>query len=334
MSTTAEKPAAPDSEPGAAGPAAAGNHLSSAGRRPGKTGKVRRLTRRDRLVLAVMVGVPTLIQLLLVWLPTLFSIGLSFTRWNGLDLKDIKPAGTDNYSFVFKDYPPFWPAVQHNVLWLVFLALIATPLGLLLAVLLDQKIRGSKIYQSIFFTPVMLSLALIGIIWQLFYNRDSGLLNYLLGTAGTPQAVDWFGDSNVNIWAAMVAATWRHAGYVMILYLAGLKGVDPSLKEAAAIDGANAVQTFFRVVFPAMRPVNIVIVVITIIESLRAFDIVYVINRGTNGLELLSALVIQNLVGEGQVIGVGSALAVILLVISLIPIVFYLIRTFGKESKA
>jgi multiple sugar transport system permease protein/raffinose/stachyose/melibiose transport system permease protein len=145
--------------------------------------------------------------------------------------------------------------------------------------------------------------------------------------------VDWFGDSNVNIWAALVAATWRHAGYVMLLYLAGLKGVDPSLKEAAALDGANAGQTFFRVVFPAMRPINIVIVVITIIESLRAFDIVYVINRGTNGLELISALVIQNLVGEGQVIGVGSALATILLVISLVPIVFYLTRTFGKEAK-
>ncbi len=84
----------------------------------------------------------------------------------------------------------------------------------------------------------------------------------------------------------MVAATWKHVGYIMILYLAGLKGVDPSLREAAAIDGANERQTFFRVVFPAMRPINIVVVVITIIESLRAFDIVYVINRGTNGLEL------------------------------------------------
>ena len=114
--------------------------------------------------------------------------------------------------------------MQHNLLWLAFLALVATPLGLLLAVLLDQKIRGSKIYQSIFFAPVMLSLALIGIIWQLFYQRDNGLLNFLLGTSGTPQAVDWFGDSSVNIWAALIAATWRHAGYVMMLYLAGPQG--------------------------------------------------------------------------------------------------------------
>jgi len=298
---------------------------------PARRRRLRQLGTRDRVVLGVMIGIPTLIQVLFVWVPTLLSIGLAFVRWNGLALSDIKPAGLSNFSYIFNEYTPFWPAVGHNILWLLFLGLIGTPLGLLLAVVLDQKIRGTRIYQSIFFVPVMLSLALIGVIWQLFYSQDNGLLNFLLGTAGTPRAVDWFGDSDVNIWAAMVAATWRHAGYVMILYLAGLKGVDASLREAAALDGANGPQTFFRVVFPAMKPTNIIIVVITIIESLRAFDIVYVINKGTNGLELLSVLVVQNLVGEGQVIGVGSALAVVLLVISLVPIVFYLSRTFRKE---
>jgi ABC-type sugar transport system permease subunit len=298
-------------------------------------GRLRRrysmLTRRDKMVLAVMVAIPTLIQLIFIWIPTVLSILLSFVRWNGLAFSDIRPAGTANYEFVFKDYPPFIPALQHNILWLLFLAVIATPIGLLLAILLDQNIRGSRIYQSIFFAPVMLSLVLIGVIWQLFYSQNNGLLNFLLGTSGTPRAVDWFGDPNINIWAALIAATWRHAGYVMILYLAGLKGVDPALREAASLDGANAVQTFFRIVFPVMRPINIVIVVITIIESLRAFDIVYIINGGRNGLELISALVIQNLVGEGQVIGIGSALAVILLVVSLVPIVIYLSRTFKKE---
>jgi ABC-type sugar transport system permease subunit len=290
------------------------------------------LSGRDILVLGVMVAVPTLLQAVLIWIPMLLSVGLSFTRWDGLELSNIRSAGLANYRYVTQDYPPFWPAVQHNVIWLLFLGVVATPLGLLLAVLLDQRIRGSRVYQSIFFTPVMLSLVLIGIIWQLMYQRNDGLVNHVLGTAGTSHAVDWFGNSSVNLWAALVAATWRHAGYIMVLYLAGLKGVDPSLKEAAAIDGATAPQTFFRVVFPAMRPINIVVVVITVIEALRAFDIVYVINRGTNGLELISALVIQNLVGEGQVIGVGSALAVLLLVISLVPIVFYLARTFrGAE---
>jgi len=297
-----------------------------------RTRRVRRLSGRDRVVLGLMIGVPTLVQAVLIWIPALASIGLSFARWNGLALSDIRPAGWDNYRFVFEDYPPFWPAVWHNVLWLIFLALVATPIGLLLAVLLDQKIKGGRIYQSIFFTPVMLSLVMVGIIWQLVYARDEGLLNNVLGTAGRPDAVDWFGDPHVNLWAAMVATAWRHAGYIMVLYLAGLKGIDPSLREAAALDGANARQTFLRVVFPAMRPINIVIVVITLIEALRAFDIVYVINHGTNGLELLSVLVIQNLSGEGQVLGIGSALAVILLVVSLIPIVTYLIRTFRRAD--
>lgn len=291
-----------------------------------------KLTRADKTVLAIMVGIPTLIQAVLIWIPMLLSIGLSFTRWNGLALSDIKPAGGANYDFVANTYPPFWPAVQHNIIWLLFLALIGTPLGLLLAVLLDQNIRGSRIYQSIFFVPVMLSLPLIGIIWQLMYARNEGFVNNLIGTAGSASAVDWFGNPDVNLWAALIAATWRHAGYVMVLYLAGLKGVDPALKEAAAIDGANATKTFFQVIFPAMRPINIVVVVITIIEALRAFDIVYIINKGTNGLELISALVVQNLVGEGQVIGVGSALAVMLLVVSLVPITIYLSRTFSKDA--
>jgi multiple sugar transport system permease protein/raffinose/stachyose/melibiose transport system permease protein len=295
-------------------------------------GRVRRLTGGDKAVLTVMVAVPTLIQAVLIWIPTLLSIGLSFTRWNGLALSDIKPAGLSNYKFAIEDYPPFWPAIWHNVIWLVFLALVATPLGLLLAVLLDQQIKGTRLYQSIFFTPVMLSLVLVGIIWQLVYARDEGLLNNLLGTAGKPNAVDWFGDPHVNLWAALVATGWRHAGYIMILYLAGLKGLDPTLREAASVDGATGRQTFFRVVFPAMRQINILVVVITFIEALRAFDIAWVINHGTNGLELLSILVIQNLVGEGQVIGVGSALAVLLLIVSLIPIVSYLVRTFRRAD--
>jgi ABC-type sugar transport system permease subunit len=302
--------------------------------RPGRRRRLQRLSRRDKIVLSFMVGVPTLIQLVLIWIPTMLAILLSFTRWNGLALSNIRGTGLSNYSFVFKTYPPFWPAVQHNIIWLGFLALIATPIGLLLAVLLDQKIQGSRIYQTIFFTPVMLSLVLIGIIWQLIYASDDGLLNNLPRLFGGSQwTVDWYGNSSVNLWAALVAASWRHAGYIMILYLAGLKGVDPTLKEAASIDGASATQTFFRVVFPAMRPINIVVVVITIIESLRAFDIVYIINGGTNGLQLLSVLVFDNLVGEAQIIGIGSALAVVLLVISLVPIVFYLSRTFSKENR-
>ena len=289
----------------------------------------------DKVILSLMVGIPALFEAVLVWLPALLSVGLSFTN-SRLDITQpggVKFVGISNYRFITQDYPPFVPALEHNLIWLLFLTLIATPLGLLIAVLLDFNLRGSWLYQSVFFIPVMLSLALVGIIWQLMYSSDSGLINSVLGTAGKPGAVDWFGNSKINLWAALIATSWKHVGYIMILYLAGLKGVDPTLKEAAAIDGATAAQTFFRVVFPAMRPINIIVVVITVIEALRAFDIVYIINRGTNGLELVSALVVQNLIGEGTNLGVGAALATVLLVVSLVPITIYLGRTFRKDMR-
>jgi ABC-type sugar transport system permease subunit len=128
-----------------------------------------------------------------------------------------------------------------------------------------------------------------------------------------------------------VFACWRHAGYIMILYLAGLKSLDPSLREAAAIDGAGEWHAFRTVVFPALRPINIVVAVVTVIEALRAFDIVYIINNGRNGLELLSVLVTDNIIGEASRVGYGSAIAVILLTISIIPISIFVVNAFGEK---
>jgi multiple sugar transport system permease protein len=296
----------------------------------GATRRRRRLlTRRDRLVLALMVGIPTLLHVGFVWVPALASIALSFARWDGIGGFDtIQWIGTLNYRQIFTIYPPFWPAVQHNIIWLVFFVVIPTTFGLFLAVQLDKRLRGSRLYQGVLFLPVVLSLAIVGFIWQLIYAPDQGLINNLLGRTEQGNLIDWLGDPKLNLWAVLVAASWRHVGYIMILYLAGLKSVDPSLREAAAIDGANEWQSFRRVVFPALKPINVVVGVVTVIESLRAFDIVYIINKGTNGLELLSVLVTNNIIGEASRIGFGSTLAVILLVVSLVFIIPYLVVYF------
>lgn len=300
-------------------------------RRRGK--RATALAGTDKLVLGLMLGIPTIVHVLFVWIPTLGSIGLSFSRWNGIGgFEDIEWIGVDNYVEIFTEYPRFWPAVQHNLIWLAFLLIVPTCAGLLLAVLLDRELKFSRIYQSALYMPMVLSLALIGFIWQLIYTPDGGLLNSLLGLSDNP--VDWIGDSDINLYAVLVAAAWRHTGYIMLLYLAGLKSVDPALKEAAALDGASATQTFFRVTFPVMKPVNIVVAVVTVIEALRAFDIVYVINKGRNGLELLSVLVTDNIIGEASRIGRGSAVAVILLTISLGVIIPYLYQTFSKENRS
>jgi len=167
-------------------------------------------------------------------------------------------------------YPPFWRAVRHNLIWLAVTFLVATPLGMFLAVLLDKEMRGSRIYQTSFYLPVVLSLALVGFIWQL---------------------------------------------------------------EAAKVDGANERTTFFKIVFPVLAPINIIVLVVSVIESLRAFDLVWVINKGRNGLELIATLVTQNIVGEASRIGFGSALATIMLLISSVFIAIYLRIVMREEQR-
>nr|WP_202121691.1 sugar ABC transporter permease [Streptomyces sp. BA2] len=267
-------------------------------------------------------GIPVLLDIFIIWGPTLASVGLSFTSWDGIG--DIEWVGGKNYENLVDNYPAFWPAVRHNLLWIAFLGLVATPFGLLLAVVIDRGVRFSRFYQSVLYMPVVLSLAVVGFMAQLILGTDQGVVNTILNNQNDP--IDWLGNSDINIWMMMLAASWRHTGYVMILYLAGLKSVDPALKEAAQIDGANARQTFFRVVFPTLRPVNVIVGVITVIEALRAFDIVYAVNKGRNGLELLSVLITDNIIGEASRIGFGSAIAVVLLTVSLGFIVTFLVQ--------
>ncbi len=291
--------------------------------------KKRKLPPWDRAVVIAMVAIPTAFVVGLVWIPALLSVVLSFGKWNGIGPVDkIEWVGSQNYSDIVTIYPPFWPAVQHNLIWLGFLFFIPTLLGMFLAVILDRGMKFSRFYQTAFYMPVVLSLALVGFIWQLFYSRDQGLINQVFGTE-----VDWYGDASVNLWAVLVATAWRHTGYIMLIYLAGLKGVDPSLREAAAVDGASERQTFFKIVFPVMRPINMIVLVIVVIESLRAFDLVWVVNRGTNGLEMLAALVSQNVVGEAARYGFGSALAVIMMLISSVFITLYLRVVFKGERQ-
>jgi len=290
-------------------------------------GRFHVLTRYDRRVLMLMVGIPLLFDVILIWWPTASSILLSFTDWDGIgDLTSQNFIGLNNYQFLFTGYTLFWPAFMHNVIWLAWLTFIATPIGILFAVLLDRELRGNRIYQSVFFLPVVLSLVVVGFIWELQFNPTEGFINNALGVVKSGHIIDWLGNPHLNLYAILIATSWRHIGYIMVIYLAGLKSVDPTLREAAKVDGANEVQTFLRVVFPVMAPINVVIAVITAIEALRAFDIAFIINQGKNGLELLSILITNNSISEASLVGRGSAIAVILLVISLGPIIAFLAR--------
>jgi multiple sugar transport system permease protein len=302
--------------------------------RPGgarKRKRAVRLSTADRVAVAFMVGIPVLVTGGLIWFPTVASILLSFTSWDGIGgVNTIHWIGTTNYRQIATIYPSFWPAFEHNLYWLGALAVIGTPFGMLLAYQLDKRVRGSRVYQSLLYVPVVIAPAIIGLIVELFLSPQQGLISSLFSDPQHGKVIDLLGNPSDNIWAVLVFACWRHASYVMIIYLAGLKALDPGLREAAAIDGASEARAFFKVVLPALKPINIVLVVITVIEALRAFDIVYIINHGRNGLELLSVLITDNIIGEASRIGYGSAIAVVLLTISLVPIIIFVWNSFQE----
>ena len=295
-----------------------------------KSRRRRAFTKGDRLTLSLFVGVPAFLHIVWVWIPALLTVALSFTYWNGVQLSNIRWAGTANYETIFTASAQFWPAMRNNTYWLLWFSFIATPLGVLLAYQVDRKIRGHKIYESIYYIPVVLSMAVIGIIWRFMFG-PTGLVQVLLGYPGIEDAIPIFGNYDINTYVILSIASWRHIGYIMLLYLAGLKSVDPSLREAAAIDGATEWQSFRKVVLPAMKPVNVIIIVITVIESLRAFDLVYIIYGTSTGWPILGMLVFQNIYGQAASM-LGAAYAVILLILSITPIVFYL-RTVFREDQ-
>jgi multiple sugar transport system permease protein/raffinose/stachyose/melibiose transport system permease protein len=304
--------------------------MSAATTKAEKPRRRRTFSGKDKVTLGFFVGVPTFLHLALVWFPAAATIYLSFTYWTGIHISDIQWAGTANYENIIFETPRFWEAVRVNVVWIFWFGLIATPLGILLAYQIDREIRGHKFYQSAYYLPVVLSMAVIGIIWN-FLLRPDGFVNGLMGLP-TTEAISFFGDDRYNLWVILIMASWRHIGYIMLLYLAGLKAIDATLREAAAIDGATEWQTFRRIIFPAMQPVNIIVIVITIIESLRAFDMVYIIYGGRGGLPILGVLVFENIAGEGASMK-GAAYAVILFLISIVPILAYLQQQFKEDVR-
>ena len=292
-----------------------------------------------------MVGIPTFIHIAFVWVPTISTIVLSFTKWDGIKLGTWTGVGFKNYWTIFTVFDDkFFPALFNNLLLLVFLGGCSL-VGVLLAYLLDKGVRGSAIYQSIYYLPVVLSLAVVGFIWKsVIFSQSQGLFN-----VGRDKPIDFLGNSeklftlnipfldtplglSKNFAAILIAMAWRHIGYVMVLYLAGLKSVDPSLREAASIDGCNEWQTFRRVVFPVMKPINVVVLVITVIEALRAFDIIVALKEPI-GTTVLGVLVKKNLTGEGGgQVGLGSAYGVILLLLCLGFIIWYLINNYREQE--
>lgn len=257
--------------------------------------------------------------------PMLFSAYLSFFRWDGVAPKKIF-VGFQNYVTLLTHNEVFWIALKNNAIWLTAALLVPTSIGLSLALVLNSRFRGSHIFRSIFYFPAVLSLAVVGLIWTWIYHPDLGLANQLLDTVGLKFLKrNWLSDPQIAIYPVIVAATWNAVGLPMLLFLAGLQTIPPELHEAAKVEGAGPLQRFWYVTFPLLRETTLIVLAITSINALKAYDIIYAMTNGgpANRTQLLSTWMYFLTYNYNEV-GLGTAIAVVLFSLTLIFAIPYI----------
>jgi ABC-type sugar transport system permease subunit len=270
------------------------------------------------------------LALYLAWIigPTLYTFYLSLTNWDGVS--SARWVGFANFQRLFTKDKLFIESLVNNLRWLILFITVPTTLGLAMAMVFNSNLKGSRFYKVSFYLPLILSLPVIALIWSWVYNPRLGLLNQALVGMGVEDPPGWLGDRRLAIWCVIVAAIWRQVGYVMVLYLAGLKNIDPTYLDAAQVDGCNRWALFRHVLFPLLAPVTTIVIVISIIDSLRAFDLVAVMTRGGQSTQVLANFMYIEAFNNYRM-GYAAAIAVVLFAISMVFIGFYLSRVVRDE---
>lgn len=298
---------------------------------PATTARHRRRFNAHSLTPFMFLILPLALYVMWVLGPMFYSVWMSFTNADGLSRQDW--VGLANYRRLFDD-DIFWTSFFNNVRWLVAYITIPIVAGLGLALLLNNDLAGTKFFKAGFFSPMVVSSVVIGIIWSWMY-QPFGLINELLerlGREGMP--IGFLSDPDIVTWSIIGAGLWRQVGYVMLLYLAGLNGVDKTLVEASRVDGASTVRSFRDVVLPQLQPVTVIIVVISIIDALRSFDLVNIMTRGGpyNQSNVLAQMMYIEAFNNYNM-GYGAAIATILALISMVFIFTYLYRMVRTEME-
>jgi multiple sugar transport system permease protein len=273
---------------------------------------------------------PLIIYLAWIIIPTFYTMFLSLTNWDGISTP--KYIGFANFERLFTKDRTFIESLLNNLKWLLIFITVPTTIGLALAMVFNQEMVGGRLFKVSFYSPLVLSLAVIGLIWAWLYNPQYGLINQFLTRVGVADPPGWLGERGLAIYSVITAAVWRQVGYVMVLYLAGLKNIDPTFVDAARVDGANRWQLFQHVIFPLLAPVTTIVVVISIIDSLRAFDLISIMTRGGQSTQVLANFMYIEAFNNYRM-GYGAAIAVVLFFISMIFIGFYLSRVIKDEME-
>lgn len=247
---------------------------------------VRSPTRRRAQISRLVIGwafigpvvIGTIIFNILPMIPTLYA---SFTFWDGLSSPQW--IGLDNYRQIiqFQD-PDLATSMLNTLLYTVAYVPLGAAAGLVLALIVNQRLKGITFVRALFYLPVISSAVAIGVVWKWIFNWQFGLLDTLFGLVGV-NGPRWLSD----VWwakvAVLIVAVWSVMGYNMVLFLAGLQGIPPSLEEAAEIDGAGAWQRFWKITLPLLTPTTFFVVILAVISSFQVFNLIYVMTGGGPG---------------------------------------------------
>ena len=249
--------------------------------------------------------------LIFIIIPVICSFGLSFVKWDLLN--PVEFVGWNNYIQIFNE-PLFYKILINTIVFAVSTSVFGVIIPLILAAILNSKIRGADFYQTAYFLPFITPMIVIGVIWEWIFDPNIGLLNQILHLH-----INWLYDANFAMPALIIVSVWKLIGYNMVIFLSALSGISQSLFEAARIDGANHFQVFKNITVPLLAPTTFFVVIITTISSFQIFDLIYLMTEG-GPLDSTNVLVyaIYKNAFEYFNIGKASALAYVLFVIILV----------------
>lgn len=267
-----------------------------------------------------------------VLVPIFESIWISFHDWDGMG--QMNWIGFGNYAELLHD-DTFYVSLKNNIIWLV-LYLLSIPAGLAVALFLNQNVRGIRLYKSLFFFPFVISQVVVGLMFTWFYAPDFGLFSKLLEWV-TGQQIAILADENYVTYGIIVAGLWPQTAYCMILYLTGLNNINPEQVEAARMDGAKGFKLLWNIILPQLAPATFIAMVVTVIGSLRSFDLVSVMTAGGpyGSSSVLSYFMYEQALSEyGFRMGYGAAIAVVLFLIMMIFITLFIVRMLSQERNS
>ncbi|MDJ0686476.1 MAG: sugar ABC transporter permease [Alphaproteobacteria bacterium] len=278
----------------------------------------------------LFLGPGILMFVLYVILPIFESVWISLYEWDGIGAKEF--IGFGNYVELVDD-DAFYTSLKNNVIWLV-LYMLAPPAGLLIALFLNQNVRGIRLAKSLFFFPFVISQVVVGLVFSWFYDPSFGLLAELLRLVGL-EPIPVLADERYVTYGIIIAGLWPQTAYCMILYLTGLNAVSADQIEAGRLDGAKGWRMLWFVILPQLRPATFIAVVVTVIGALRSFDLISIMTDGGpyGSSRVLAFFMYEQALSEyGFRMGYGAAIAVVLFLIMMVYIAFFLWRMNRDEK--